>query len=78
MEAGLWYGIVAPRGTPKAVVGKLNAAMTEILKEPDILQSMQKQSFEPEPGPADGVTTRIKSEIERWRTLIAKTGIKAE
>jgi tripartite-type tricarboxylate transporter receptor subunit TctC len=77
-DVSLWMAYVAPAGTPDSIVGKLNAAMTEILKEPDVLDSLHKQGFDPEPGPAAGVTTRIKNEIERWRTLIAKAGIKPE
>ncbi len=77
-DVSLWFAYVAPAKTPDMITGKLNAAMTEILKEPDILESLQKQSFDPEPGPAANVTTRIREEIERWRSLIAKTGIKAE
>jgi len=77
-DVSLWMAYVAPAGTPDSIVGKLNAAMTEILKEPDVLDSLHKQGFDPEPGPAAGVTTRIKNEIERWRALIAKAGIKPE
>lgn len=77
-DVSLWFAYVAPAKTPDMITGKLNAAMTEILKEPDILESLQKQSFDPEPGPAANVTIRIREEIERWRSLIAKTGIKAE
>ena len=77
-DVSLWFAYVAPAKTPDMITGKLNAAMTEILKEPDILESLQKQSFDPEPGPAANVTIRIREELERWRSLIAKTGIKAE
>jgi tripartite-type tricarboxylate transporter receptor subunit TctC len=77
-DVSLWMAYVAPAKTPDTITAKLNAAMTEILKEPDILESLQKQSFDPEPGPAANVTTRVREEIERWRTLIAKTGIKSE
>ena len=77
-DVSLWFAYVAPAGTPDSIVGKLNAAMTEILNEPDVLESLHKQGFDPEPGPASGVTARIASEIERWRTLIAATGIKPE
>ena len=58
MEAGvkdydvaLWIAYVTPAGTPDAIVGKLNRAMNEILKEPDIVENLQKQGFEPDAGP---------------------------
>jgi tripartite-type tricarboxylate transporter receptor subunit TctC len=85
MEAGvkdydvaLWLAYVTPAGTPDAIVGKLNRAMSEILKDAEVVENLQKQGFDPDPGPPDGVTMRIRSETEKWRALVAKTGIKPE
>jgi putative tricarboxylic transport membrane protein len=85
MEAGvkdydvtLWIAYVTPVGTPDAITAKLNGAMNEILKEPDVMESLQKQGFEPEPGPPGAVTARIRNETDKWRALVAKTGIKPE
>jgi tripartite-type tricarboxylate transporter receptor subunit TctC len=85
MEAGvkdydvaLWLAYVMPAGTPDAIVNKLNRVMGEILKEPDVIETFAKQGFDPEPGPPDAVTSRIRSETELWRALVAKTGIKVE
>lgn len=85
MEAGvkdydvsLWIAYVMPAGTPDAIIGKLNRAMSEILKENDVVEPFAKQGFDPDPGPPDAVTSRIRSETESWRALVAKTGIKAE
>src|SRR4051794_13399955 len=85
MEAGvkdydvaLWIAYVVPAGTSDAIVGKLNRAMGEILKDPEIVETLQKQGFEPAPGPPAAVTSRIRSETAKWRDLVAKTGIKPE
>src|SRR5262249_523760 len=85
MEAGvagydvtLWIAYVVPAGTPDPIVAKLNGAMREILNEPDIIDSLRKQGFEPDPGPPEAVTARIRDETAKWRALVAKTGIKAE
>ncbi len=85
MEAGvkdydvaLWIAYVTPAGTPDAIVGKLNRAMNDILKEPDIVENLQKQGFEPDAGPPAAVTERIRDETAKWRALVAKTGIKPE
>jgi tripartite-type tricarboxylate transporter receptor subunit TctC len=85
MEAGvkdydvaLWLAYVTPAGTPDAIIGKLNRAMNEILKEPDIVENLQKQGFEPDPGSPQALTARIAAETEKWRALVAKTGIKPE
>jgi tripartite-type tricarboxylate transporter receptor subunit TctC len=85
MEAGvkdydvaLWIADVTPAGTPDAIVGKLNRAMNEILKEPDIVGNLHKQGFVPDPSTPEAVTDRIKGETAKWRALVAKTGIKTE
>ena len=51
---------VMPAGTPDAIVGKLNRAMNGILKEPEVVENLQKQGFEPDPGPPEAVTERIQ------------------
>jgi tripartite-type tricarboxylate transporter receptor subunit TctC len=85
MEAGvkdydvaLWLAYVTPAGVPAQVTAKLNRAMTEILKEPDVVASLQKQGFDPDPGAPEAVNARIRSETAKWRALVAKTGIKPE
>jgi tripartite-type tricarboxylate transporter receptor subunit TctC len=85
MEAGvkdydvsLWIAYVVPAGTPDAIAGKLNRAMAEILNEPEVVENLQKQGFDPDPGPPATLTQRIRSETAKWRDLVAKTGIKPE
>jgi len=85
MEAGvggydvaLWIAYVAPAGTPDAIVAKLNRAISDILKESDVVENLQKQGFDPDPGAPRAVTERIRNETEKWRALVAKTGIKPE
>jgi tripartite-type tricarboxylate transporter receptor subunit TctC len=85
MEAGvkdydvaLWLAYVMPAGTPDAIITKLNRAMSEILTDADVVENLQKHGFDPDPGPPDAVTRRIHSETEKWRALVAKTGIKPE
>jgi tripartite-type tricarboxylate transporter receptor subunit TctC len=77
-DVALWIAYVAPAGTPDAVVDRLNRAMNKILSEPDIIENLQKQGFEPDPSTPDALTSRIRSETAKWRALVAKTGIKTE
>lgn len=85
MEAGvpdydvsLWAAFAMPAGTPDEIVAKLNREMIAILNDPETIEALQKQGFEPVPGPPDLVAKRVQSETEKWRSLVAKTGIKAE
>ena len=77
-DVSLWAAYAMPVGTPDEIVGKLNAELRAILSDAETVKALQKQGFEPLPGPPDTVTKRIQSETEKWRALVAKTGIKPE
>jgi len=77
-EAVLWVSIVAPAGTPAAIVARLNREMNEILASPEAKDSLIAQGMEPEPGPPEAVTQRIRTDTEKWRAVVAKAGIKPE
>ncbi len=77
-EAVLWVSIVAPAGTPAAIVARLNREMNEILASPEAKDSLVAQGMEPEPGPPEAVTQRIRADTEKWRAVVAKAGIKPE
>jgi tripartite-type tricarboxylate transporter receptor subunit TctC len=85
MEAGvkdyvvaLWMAFAMPAAAPDAVIRRLNGEMNAILVEGDTVETLRKNAFEPETGAPELVTARIRGEIETWRTLMARTGIKAE
>jgi len=77
-EASNWWGIIAPAGTPAAVVKKLHAETTAILKSPDI----QKWFVAEGAVPADLNTAQfakfILSEMAKWGKVVKEAGIKAE
>jgi tripartite-type tricarboxylate transporter receptor subunit TctC len=77
-DVALWFGYVAPAGTPDAIVARLNRDMAAILSNPETAEALRQQGFEPEPGPPETLSARIRSETEMWRGLVAKTGIKPE
>ena len=77
-DVALWIAYVTPAGTPDAIVAKLNREMRAILSDSELVETLRKQGFEPEAGPSEAVTKRIVSENDRWRDLVAKTGIKTQ
>jgi tripartite-type tricarboxylate transporter receptor subunit TctC len=76
-----WFGFFAPKGTPKDVIAKLNAAMVEALADPAIkarfadlgLDIASREQQAPE-----GLAAFQKAEIEKWWPLIKAAGIKVE
>jgi len=74
----LWMAFAMPAATPDAMTRRLNGEMNVILVENEMVETLRKNGFEPETGSPESVTSRIRGEIEMWRALIAKTGIKVE
>jgi tripartite-type tricarboxylate transporter receptor subunit TctC len=78
MEAGLWYGIVAPRGTPKAVVAKLNAEINRALEHPEIRERFAAMSVEILGGPPAAFARYVESELKRWGEVVRAADIRIE
>ena len=85
-EAGLpayeqtaWNGLMAPAGTPRAIVLKLNAEILRALKDPAILQRIADVGWEPAPDNSpEWFADYIKREIAKWANLVKETGAKAD
>jgi tripartite-type tricarboxylate transporter receptor subunit TctC len=77
-EAVLHYGIVAPAGTPRPIVDKLNAALREALASPDTRERMAKDGTEPLPSTPDEYAADIDREETKWSAIVRKSGAKVE
>ncbi len=77
-EAVLWVALVMPPATPPAIIARLNREVNDILKSADAKDALVAQGVEPEPGPPEAVTQRIRTDIDKWRGVVAKAGIQAK
>jgi tripartite-type tricarboxylate transporter receptor subunit TctC len=75
---GGWIGIVAPPGTPAAVVDKLNAAINEGLKLPETQASLLKLGFYARPGSPREFAARIADDSEKWAAVVKLIGAKMD
>ena len=73
-----WQGLVAPKGTPKAVIDKLNAAANEALKDPQLRELMLSQGNEIGGGTPADFAALIKSESAKWSVVVKTANIKPE
>jgi tripartite-type tricarboxylate transporter receptor subunit TctC len=74
-DASIWIGLMAPAGTPKAIVDRLNAEINKILGRSDIQESWQRQGANTMVMKPDEFGRFIEAEIERWAKLIRANGI---
>ena len=72
-----WHGILAPAGTPKAIVARLNAGLNAILKQPQITQNLSTQGLEPGGGTSTEFVEYIAADVEKFSKVIKSLGIHA-
>ncbi|APV50178.1 ABC transporter substrate-binding protein [Betaproteobacteria bacterium GR16-43] len=77
-EAATWGGILAPAGTPKEIVAKLNAAANAALKMEDVRAKLQGAGVEIQGGTPEQFAAVIKSEVDKWEPIVKAAGIKAD
>ena len=82
-EAGLtgydstgWFGVVAPAGTPQAIVNRLNAEITAALNDEQIKASMRNLGVEPAPTRPEAFEAYIRSETQKWAKVIRDANIR--
>ena len=73
-----WQGLIAPKGTPKTIIDKLNAAANEALKDPQLRELMLSQGNEIGGGTPADFATLIKSESAKWSAVVKTANIKPE
>lgn len=77
-EVTTWYGILAPAGTPRDIVARLNAEWVKIAAMPDVQEKMQNTGFQPMSGTPEQFAEFIKTEIVRWGKVIKEANISVE
>ena len=77
-EVSGWYGLLAPAGTPRAIVERLNGETVRALQMEDVRQALFVQGIEASPGGAEAFGRHLKSEIARWGKLVREAGIRLE
>jgi len=77
-DASLWMGLMVPPATPVTIVSRWNRELNAFLESPEGRKSLIAQGVEPEPGSANALQERIRTDIEKWRDVIKRAGISAE
>ena len=77
-EAGVWIGLLAPAGTPRAIVDKLNAEGQKAIKAPDFVKRMADLGYEVIGGTPEQMRATIDAEVKRWFPVVKASGAKPE
>jgi len=75
-EADAWMGLIAPGGTPKPVIAKINEDVVAIIIQPSVREKLAMQLMEPVGSSPEEFRARIDGEIVRWAPVIKAANIK--
>lgn len=77
-KADVWFGVVAPAGTPSAIVSRLNSEIGKIMRMPDVREQLLPQGIEPVTNTPEEFAALIHTEIAKWSELVKKTGARVD
>jgi tripartite-type tricarboxylate transporter receptor subunit TctC len=76
VDADAWMGLIAPGGTPKPVIAKINKDVVEIIKQPSVREKLAAQLMEPVGRSPEDFRARMDDEIVRWAPVIKAANVK--
>ena len=74
----MWYGVLAPKGTPPDIVARLNKEIAAVLKLPEVATAFKAQGMVPATSTAEEFGALIAKDAQRWATVVQRGGITAE
>jgi tripartite-type tricarboxylate transporter receptor subunit TctC len=77
-EAVIWLGMMAPVGTPEAIVTKLNTEINKVLNTPEVKAAWAKQGAVPMPMTAPAFAKYVVEDVAKWATVVKVSGVKAD
>src|SRR3954471_18917489 len=78
VNVSLWYGLLAPAGTPRAVVEKLNRSVGQVLEAKDVTDRLHAQGAEPMRGAPEAFAAFMRQEMAKWAPVVKAANVKAE
>ncbi len=77
-DVDMWYGVLAPKGTPSDVVERLGKEIAAVLKMPSVAKAFESQGMVPATSSAEEFATLISRDADRWEKVVKRGGITAE
>jgi tripartite-type tricarboxylate transporter receptor subunit TctC len=76
-EAGSWFGLFAPKGTPQPIIAELNKATNEFVAERNIQARMVEEGADPVGGTPEQLGAFVRRETEKWKAVVKESGATA-
>jgi tripartite-type tricarboxylate transporter receptor subunit TctC len=78
LDVDMWYGVLAPAGTPKAFINRLNTELKDILAQPEVKAAFETQGMSPAHSSADEFRSLLARDAERWAQVVKAQAIQAD
>jgi tripartite-type tricarboxylate transporter receptor subunit TctC len=78
IAVSLWYGLLAPAGTPRPVIERLNRETVKALESPEVRERLQAQGAEPMPGTPEAFASFMQEEMAKWAPVVKQAGVKLD
>jgi len=78
VAVSLWYGLLAPAGTPRSAISRLNSEVTKILQSSEVRERLQAQGAEPMPGTPEAFASFMQEEMAKWAPVVKQAGVKLD
>jgi tripartite-type tricarboxylate transporter receptor subunit TctC len=77
-ESGTWYGLLAPKGTSRSIIDRLNRETVRIVEMPDVREKLAAQGAEPHTGTPEQMGEFVRREIARWGKVVKAAGVRLD
>jgi tripartite-type tricarboxylate transporter receptor subunit TctC len=77
-EVETWYGLFAPRGTPRSIADQLNGLVQAMFADPAYKKKFDDSFCDPMPMTAEQFSARVKSDVAKWERIVKETGVEAQ
>ncbi|MCE2878610.1 MAG: tripartite tricarboxylate transporter substrate binding protein [Comamonadaceae bacterium] len=77
-ETVAWFGVLAPAGTPAAVIERMNIVINQALEQPEVKARLATLSCDPAPATPQAFAARVSGDVARWKKLAAEKNIRAD
>jgi tripartite-type tricarboxylate transporter receptor subunit TctC len=77
-ESGVWFGLMAPAKTPRAIIDKLNEAAVKATQDPDFRKRMNDLGYNLIPGTPEEMAKMVQAELRRWAPIVKASGAKVD
>src|SRR5690606_36334749 len=77
-DISTWFGVMAPAGTPRDIVARLNAAVVKAVAMPEVRDTLLAVGFEPESSTPEEFQAHVKDEVRKFAVIVKTSGAKFE